>query len=145
VIALGGPASSAVVVVVVRLRPTVDMTPATVGAGFVGLSIGLGAASDLTIPWRDAGLSLLLGFVQIGIGFTALNFGARYVPAAEVSLFALAEPVLAPLWVWIAVAEVPTLLGFVGAGLVIVAAGSISVHRLFESRRRNRDPAFEAP
>ena len=144
-IALGVPTSSAVVVVVVRLRPTVDMTPATVGAGVVGLLIGLVAAWDITIPWHDAGLSLLLGFVQIGIGFTALNIVARYVPAAEVGLFPLAEPVLAPLWVWIAVAEVPTLLGFVGAGLVIVAAGSISVHRLYQSRRHKPAPAFEAP
>ena len=96
-IALGVPISSALVIIVVRRWSR-------------RRAIALAATSDLSIPLHDAGLSLLLGFVQIGIGFTLLNIGARHVLAAEGGRFALAEPVLSPLWVWTALDEVPTTL-----------------------------------
>jgi len=43
------------------------------------------------------------------------------VPAVELTLFALGEPLLAPVWVWIVVSEVPATSSFIGGGILLLA------------------------
>jgi len=62
-----------------------------------------------------------MGVIQIGVGMTALTIGSRHVPAAELALLSLTEVILAPVWVWIGVGEVPSLLTLVGGGIVLAA------------------------
>ena len=45
--------------------------------------------------------------------------GARYVPAAKVSILALLEVVLAPIWVWIFVHEAPSTTTLIGGAIVL--------------------------
>ena len=59
--------------------------------------------------------------VQYTGGFVLITLGARYLPAAEVALLSLAETVLAPIWVWLGVGEVPTLLTLAG-GVIVISA-----------------------
>jgi drug/metabolite transporter (DMT)-like permease len=47
--------------------------------------------------------------------------GTRYIPAAEVALFALLETVIGPILVWLGVGEVPTLATWIGGGFVMTA------------------------
>ncbi len=61
------------------------------------------------------------GIVMIPLAFFCLATGPRYLKAAEVGMFYLLETVLAPVWVWLIFAEVPTVQSLVG-GLVITAA-----------------------
>ncbi len=143
-IALGVPASTVIVVMVVRTRPHVDMMPATAMSGVVAGAVGAAAAGSFDVPSGDIGLSFFMGFVQIGIGFTLLSVGARYVPAADAGLYALAEVVLAPIWVWIVFSEVPTTLTFVGGGIMLTAVYGASFWRLREDRRETRMRARSA-
>ena len=62
-----------------------------------------------------------LGVFQVGVGCTLLVLGARYVPAAQIGLLALVEPVLAPIWVWMGVGEVPGLATIVGGTIIFLA------------------------
>jgi drug/metabolite transporter (DMT)-like permease len=62
-----------------------------------------------------------MGIVQTGAGAVFIMLGARRVPAAQVSLLLLTEPILAPLWVWIFVDEAPTATALVG-GLIVLGA-----------------------
>ena len=55
------------------------------------------------------------------MGFTLVVLGTRYVPAAQVGLLALVEPVLAPIWVWMGVGEVPSLATIVGGAIIFLA------------------------
>ena len=121
-VAFGVPMATAIVVLVVRVRPARDLMPATALGGLVGMAIAVGgSAGSLAVPWGDAGLSFLMGVVQIALGFTLITLAARWVPAADVGLFAMSEIPLAPLWVWATVNEVPTTLTFLGGGIVVVA------------------------
>ena len=121
-VALGMPMGMAVVLLVLRSRPAVDMMPATALAGVVGMAVAAGAAAgSLAVPWGDAGLAILMGVGQITLGFTLINLAARWVPAADMGLYVLSEIALAPLWVWASVNEVPTTLTFVGGGIVLTA------------------------
>ncbi len=128
-IAIGVPLSTVVVVMVVRRAPTTDMMPATVLAAVVGAAIGVAAAQSVDIPAGDIGLASLMGLLQIVIGFTLINIGSRYVPAADAGLYVLAEVFLAPLWVWAVINEVPATLTFLGGGIVMVAVIGASLER----------------
>ena len=95
------------------------MIPAICLAGVVSAGLGLAMMDSLAISRHDLLLCLFLGVVQYTGGFVLLALGARYLPAAEVALLALSEIVLAPIWVWIGVGEVPALATLVGGGIVL--------------------------
>jgi drug/metabolite transporter (DMT)-like permease len=102
----------------------VDMLPATSLAGIVAALVAAVMAGSLYISPHDLVIALLLGTVQFCGGFMLITMSTRYVPAAEVALFSLSEAVLAPLWVWIGVDEVPSTLTLSGACVVFVAVVS---------------------
>lgn len=121
-VALGVPGGMAVVLLAVRVRPRTDMMPAVALAGLVGMTVAAAASGGaLAAPWGDAGLAMLMGLIQIALGFALINLAARWIPAADVGLYELSEIPLAPLWVWASVNEVPTTLTFVGGGIVVTA------------------------
>lgn len=99
-----------------------DMMPATCLAGAFALLISAFFAAP---PWpisnHDLVLALLLGAGQIGLQYLLITLAARWVPAAEIALLMLLEIVLAPIWVWIGVGEVPALATLIGGALVITA------------------------
>ena len=66
-------------------------------------------------------ISLFLGVFEIGFGFILMVLGARFVPAAQVGLLALVEPLLAPIWVWWGIGEIPTTLTIFGGLLIFTA------------------------
>ena len=49
----------------------------------------------------------LHGGIQVGIGFMLITIGSRYIPPHRAALFLLMEPVLAPIWAWLGVGEIP--------------------------------------
>jgi drug/metabolite transporter (DMT)-like permease len=57
--------------------------------------------------------------------------GARWIPAAEASLIALLEVILAPLWVWLLLNEEPSAAAFAGGGIVMIA---LILHALLDAR-----------
>jgi drug/metabolite transporter (DMT)-like permease len=99
-----------------------DMMPATCLAGVVALAVSaVFAAPPWPISGHDLALALLLGTGQIGLQYLLITLSARWVPAAEIALLMLLEVVLAPIWVWIGVGEVPATWTLIG-GAVVVAA-----------------------
>jgi drug/metabolite transporter (DMT)-like permease len=69
----------------------------------------------------DVLLLLLLGVVQLGIGYIFFVRGVRYVSAMESALIPVVEPLLNPLWVAIGKGELPSPLAMVGGGIVLTA------------------------
>lgn len=61
----------------------------------------------------------LMGVFQLGLGYYLLNRGANRVPAVEMSLLVLAEPVLNPVWAYLAVGEKPGKWAIAGGALII--------------------------
>ncbi|HVH67136.1 MAG TPA: DMT family transporter [Gemmatimonadales bacterium] len=64
---------------------------------------------------------MYLGVFQLGLAYVFLSRAITRVPALEASLFLLAEPVLSPVWAWLAHGEAPGPLA-IGGGLVILTA-----------------------
>ena len=140
IVALGVVFTFGGMIVVIRRSKAVDMLPATCMAGVVSGSLAFFMAGDLDISSHDLVLSLLMGSVQFGAGFTLITMGTRHVPAAEVSLLGLLEPILASLWVWIFVNEVPAMLTLIGGTIVLGAVGGQAVAGLLRERRVAGEP-----
>jgi len=130
--------SFVVFLLVVRSRQQVDMLPATCLGGLVMAAVGGIFADDLIISTHDLVIALLMGWVQFGIGFMCFTIATRYIMASEVALFALTESILGPIWVWIGVGEQPSLLTFIGSGIVLVCVSSYCIVGIREERRRLR-------
>lgn len=122
--ALGVAVCFAAMLITLRLSRRVDMLPALCLAGLVSAVVAGVMADDLSISLHDMIICFTLGTVQFGGGFILITLGARYLPAAETALLSLTETVLAPLWVWLAVNEIPSVLTIAGGGVVITAVGS---------------------
>ena len=109
-------------VVILRRGRTTDMLPIVVLSGM--LSAGVAAAMvqlDLSVPVRDAGLMIVWGAGLSALVHFLFTFGSRHVQGAELSLMALLEFALAPIWVLVVFDERPTALTLVGGTLVMAA------------------------
>lgn len=113
-----------------RVGKNVDMTPAVFFGGAIGtavsFSVSIGTGAGLVIPWIEAMWCTLLGVVQLGLGSVLFALAAQGVPAVQLTLFALGEPLLAPLWVWLMLDDLPTMTTLIG-GAVLFAALALQV------------------
>ena len=90
------------------------------GSYLVVLLFGL-SGQDLTVTTHDLVMCLALGVFQIGLGGYCLVMGSKHVPAAQISLLAMLEVVLSPIWVWLGVDETPELLTLIGGSFIVCA------------------------
>jgi drug/metabolite transporter, DME family len=127
-------------------RPTAG-TDASDGAGLTAVVAGnvlaaVGSAA-WAIPLPSASLAewitiAYLGVFQIGVAYILLTSAMRELPALDVSLLLLIEPVLNPLWAWVIRGENPGRWAVAG-GLLIVGATILRV--IHEARAVVREPA----
>ena len=111
-----------------------DTTVAAVVAGnllacLAALPFALPIPGGTTAEWLTL---VYLGVFQIGLAYACLSSAIRRLPALEISLLLLLEPVLNPVWTWVIRGEDPgrwTILG----GAVIVSATMIKL--LVDARR----------
>ena len=115
------PISCAVLILIVRKYPTVDMIPLQLIAGFIAMIIGYIISSKITVSTHDLLLGFLAGFFQIGFGFILITIGAKNTPSAMVGIIMLTEAVFGPLWAWIFANENPPILVIFGGGIIILA------------------------
>jgi drug/metabolite transporter, DME family len=80
-----------------------------------------GGFGDFAIGWRNLAVTVAMGLVQLSLGLALFTKGSKTVPAAELALLALAEPMLAPIWVWVAFGEVPAASTLAGGAIILSA------------------------
>jgi len=115
------PISFAVLILVVRKYPNVDMVPSQFIAGVFALIIGYLMSGKIHISYHDIFLGFLAGFFQLGFGFIFITIGAQRTPSAMVGIIMLTEAVFGPLWAWLFVNEQPPAIVLVGGTIVIIA------------------------
>ena len=115
------PISFAVLVVIVRKYPKIDMVPSQFIAGIVALIVGYIMSGKINISYHDIFLGFLAGFFQLGFGFIFITIGAQRTPSAMVGIIMLTEAIFGPLWAWLFVNEQPPLIVLLGGTIVIIA------------------------
>ena len=115
------PITFAVLIMIVRKYPTVDMVPAQFVAGVSSCLIGFLLSSKIMISPHDIFLGFLAGFFQVGFGFIFITIVARTTPSALVGIIMLSESVLGPLWAFLFVSERPSIFGLLGGAIILFA------------------------
>ena len=115
------PISFAVLILVVRKYPNVDMVPSQFIAGIFALIIGYLMSGKINISYHDIFLGFLAGFFQLGFGFIFITIGAQRTPSAMVGIIMLTEAVFGPLWAWLFINEQPPTIVITGGTIVIIA------------------------
>lgn len=101
--------------------------------GVICLSMGL----SLALSPRDGGIALGMGVFQVGAGLILYTIGSRTVSAAELTLLSLAEVVLGPVWVWLALGETATPNTLIGGAVLLLG---IAGNALSGARRKPPPP-----
>ncbi|MBI3504721.1 MAG: DMT family transporter [Proteobacteria bacterium] len=117
-----------------RTRGSLDLRPAMVPAALIACIAALAVGEPFSTAPRDIAALLGLGVVQMTLGLTFFYAALRRLSPVEVTLIALIEPVLGPLWTWLAVGEEPSGGTLVG-GAVLLAA--LAFNTLVAARRRS--------
>jgi len=115
------PISFAILILIIRKYPHVDMIPLQLIAGIVAMVVGYFIAGKINISYHDIFLGFLAGFFQLGFGFIFITIGARNTPSAVVGIIMITEAVLGPLWAWMFVNENPPLTVLIGGCVIIFA------------------------
>ena len=136
-LALWIPIAYAASIIAVRRSKRDNMLVALCLAGLVAGCLSAFFVTDYALTPRDLIISLYLGVFQVGVGFTLVVLGSRYVPAAQVGLLALVEPVLAPIWAWMGVGEVPGLATIVGGTIIFLAIGTDGILNIKSSENHS--------
>jgi len=91
----------------------------------------LGAAVLLVVPAILVGQLMLtprawlfvtfMGIVQFGLPYYFYTLGLARIPAHQAALITMAEPVLVPIWTYLAIGEVPVVTTLIGGGVILMA------------------------
>lgn len=92
------------------------------------------AAWPIGWPGQDLTVLLAMGILQTGLGLLLLMLAVHRLRAAELGMIGLLEMVLAPLWVWVLLAERPTDAALAGGVIVI---GAVFSNQLLQLLRRS--------
>jgi drug/metabolite transporter (DMT)-like permease len=118
-----------------KVRCVQSAAPALMPTVLVGGLIAMTPAFFLGMPFEaqahDLSLLALMGCVQLGLGCWLMTLAVPHLRAAEMGLLALTETILAPIWVWLGVAETPGKTALTGGVLII---GALALNAAFALR-----------
>ena len=123
--AIGSATGFAVFTVALRAGRAHDTLPTVILGGLftmVAAALVLGLTGrPILAPASDLAAAAAMGAVLLGFGMTLYTMGSRVVPAGELVLLSQIEVILAPLWGWLILTEVPTPATLQGGALVLSA------------------------
>ena len=129
------PISFAVLIIIVRKYPNVDMVPLQLFAGIVAMLIGYFVSTKINISTNDILLAFIAGFFQVGLGFVFITIGAKKTLSSMVGILMMTEAVFGPLWAWMFLEETPQFIAFIGGSIIIIAV-LIQIFSLFEKAKK---------
>ncbi|MDX8518033.1 DMT family transporter [Mesorhizobium dulcispinae] len=107
----------------------------------VALFMVSGEGFHVNAPWWI----IFNGAVIMPISFFCLAAGPKYISGPEVAMFYLVETVLAPVWVWLVFAEMPSRNSLIGGTILIVTLVAHSLWQLHQGRKRRTALAVGHP
>ena len=131
------PISFALLIIIVRKYPSVDMIPLQLIAGIVAMIIGYLVAGRVDISLHDIFLGFIAGFFQVGFGFIFITIGARSTPSAIVGIIMMSEAIFGPLWAWLFINEQPPQIVLVGGSIVLFAVLLQFLSKFFLKKEAN--------
>jgi len=100
---------------------------------FSGLALSMIAfffCDELAIDFKTLAVVMIMGLLISPISRLLLGNGAKYISASEVSLLMIIETIMAPVWVWIFLNEVPSSYTFIGGSIIVATLIANSLYTL---------------
>lgn len=116
------PVAAAVnLIAIKRAGHGIDLVPAVFLGSLFSALLMLPVAWPLQASLHDVTILAILGCFQLGLPCMLMVRAARNLTAPEVSLLALLEVLLGPLWTWLGAGEVPARETLIGGAVVMAA------------------------
>jgi drug/metabolite transporter (DMT)-like permease len=118
-------------VVAIRRYPTINLLVAVWVSSIFGCALSWPFATPLGHSAEDYVLMGVFGAFEYALALLLFMTGARHIPAAQSTLIGLLEVVLSPIWVWLAINEIPGEPTVIGGTLILV---TLVAYTLFDAR-----------
>lgn len=89
---------------------------------------------SLVIDMKNLLYILAMGIFITPISRVLLSSGTKYISASEVSLLMIIETVMAPIWVWLFLNEIPSSYTFIGGGIILI---TLIVNSIYTMKRKH--------
>jgi drug/metabolite transporter (DMT)-like permease len=120
-LAVGMTVGVAIFTIIARRHRDRSTTAISAASAWVGVLIALPFAGSLAVSRLELFQMALFGVTSFGLGLILYAKGARHLHASRSALISALDTPLAPLWVWLAFGEVPTIASVIGGALVLAA------------------------
>ena len=127
-----------------RRHPQLSRMPLVCVGGLIMAVLVLPFAHPFQVSPEGFFYLAVMGLVQMPLALFLIAQSTRYLPSPEVSLFLIVETILAPIWVWFVLGEVPPGMTFVGGSLIVLTLVVHSWMGLREIKRLRRVAAASA-
>ena len=85
---------------------------------------------DLAIDFKTLLIIMAMGLIISPFSRVLIGNGAIYISASEVSLLMIIETIMAPIWVWLFLNEIPSSSTFIGGSIIIATLIANSIYTL---------------
>ncbi len=123
--ALGSALAFSLFTINLRYKKNIEMLPCIFMSGLVGITltsiIVYYDGSGVSLPQSDVTIAICMGVFQVGSGLVLYTIGSKSVPATQLTILAMGEVLLGPVWVWIFLGEVVSLNTFIGGSILLCA------------------------
>jgi len=89
-------------------------------SGLILSFISFFLAKDINIDLHNLIIVSIMGLLITPISRVLLGNGTKYINASEVSLLMIIETIMAPIWVWIFLKEIPSSNTFIGGSIILL-------------------------
>jgi drug/metabolite transporter (DMT)-like permease len=119
--AVGMTICVAIFTIIARRHRDRSMTAVSAASAWVGVLIALPFTGSLAVSPLDVFQLALFGVTSFGLGLILYAKGARHLHASRSALISALDTPLAPLWVWLAFGEAPSVASVIGGAVVLTA------------------------
>jgi len=126
----------AISLVLMREHRDISMVPALAWSSGLACLAALPFALPASLSGTALILMLVLGLIVLPASLTMIGLAPRYLPAPEVSLILRLEALIAPLWVWLVLGEVPNRQTLIGGGIILATLICLSLYTIRMQRGR---------
>ena len=126
----------AISLVLIRKHREISMIPALAWSGALTCLVALPFATPAAVSGTPLILMLVLGLLVLPVSLAMIGLAPRFLPAPEVCLILRLEALLAPLWVWLVLGEVPSRETLVGGSIILTTLVCLTVYSIHTHRSR---------
>jgi drug/metabolite transporter (DMT)-like permease len=121
-VAMGVPVAASInVIAIKKAGHGVDLIPSVLLGGVISAMLMLPLTWPFQASLHDIAILAMLGFLQLGFPCMLMVIASKSLSAPEISLLALLEVLLGPLWAWLGAGEVPAQATLAGGAVVLAA------------------------